>query len=509
MTHSGTDSGSEDAAQPGGETADDALQRVADTYRAAVRAVGVPGGLDELPIDGYDRTGVPTIATGVPVELPAGRVTVHGVGYGVSRAAAAVGALGELAEEAMWATAAAALRPRRASYAELVRERGAAGVADPVTLTLPAGSDHAAERPLDWVPVRRWRTGEDVLVPVEFVAATGDALPLDAPPGGWLITAITNGLGAGDTVERAVGHGLLELLQRDGDTVSFRALDQGVVVDDAGLSDPVTRALLERMRGAGIDVTVKLASTEFVCVVYCVGRDEEPGTSPLAVSAIGEAAATDRELAVRKAVLEFAASRARRVFSFGSLEAVRARHPDYLARELAVPLGEQEPRALAAMTEWTAMSAAELSSRLDATLFSRRAVVPLTELPTSFVHGPVEVLDVLLDRLADFDVLVATTEREGATVAKVVVPGLEVETLSYLRIGERVLRRLLERGSPLVGLGPARGSRLPVRLTAESTERIGGPAWLDRDAVDALVGPLYPLYREPSRHAVQRLAAGL
>jgi ribosomal protein S12 methylthiotransferase accessory factor len=33
-------------------------------------------------------------------------------------------------------------------------------------------------------------------------------------------------------------------------------------------------------------------------------------------------------------------------------------------------------------------------------------------------------------------------------------------------------------------------------------------AWLDRDRVDAVVGDLYPLYREPTRHAVGRAAAG-
>jgi len=73
-----------------------------------------------------------------------------------------------------------------------------------------------------------------------------------------------------------------------------------------------------------------------------------------------------------------------------------------------------------------------------------------------------------------------------------------------------VLRRLLDRGSDLVGLGaPTTADQLPVVLTPEATERVGGPAWLDRAAVERTVGELYPLYREPTRHAPQRLAAGL
>lgn len=489
-------------ANAGDDAADDGVDAdaAARRYRAALR----PGLREAIDITGYDRAGVPTVA--VTHALP-GAPAAHGVGYGVTVADATMGALGELAEEVLSERAFLALTPTRASYAELVGRRGVAGVVDPLTLVLPAGCDYTADRPLDWVPLRRWRTGEEVLVPVEFAASEPASLPAAPPPGGWLTTAISNGRGAGDTTERAVAHGLLELVQRDGDTVSFRALDQGLVVDDAALTDPLTRGLLDRLRATGIDATVKLASTELACVVYCVGRDTDPTTTPLAVTAIGEAAHPDREVAIRKAVLEFGASRARRAFAFGALDDVRGRHPDYLDAELAVPLGEQEPRALETMTDWTRRSAAELTALLEPTVLARRATVALQDLPTSPVRTPQDVLALMLDRLAEFDVLTLTTGDENARVAKVVVPGLEVETLSYLRIGERVLRRLLDRGDDFVGLGPATAPhRLPIPLTAAATERIGGPAWLDRRAVDAMVGPLYPLYREPSRHAVARLA---
>jgi thioglycine synthase len=71
------------------------------------------------------------------------------------------------------------------------------------------------------------------------------------------------------------------------------------------------------------------------------------------------------------------------------------------------------------------------------------------------------------------------------------------------------VERLLERGSDLVGLGdPPHAGAAPVALTDEGRARLGGPAWLDRAAVDRTVGELYPLYREPTRHAVARAAAG-
>ena len=61
-------------------------------------------------------------------------------------------------------------------------------------------------------------------------------------------------------------------------------------------------------------------------------------------------------------------------------------------------------------------------------------------------------------------------------------PGLEVETMSYGRIGERGVRRLRERDDPLVAVGarPDGPGWAAVHLTAEAQERLGGPAWFDR-----------------------------
>ncbi|KQS71153.1 YcaO-like family protein [Modestobacter sp. Leaf380] len=467
---------------------------------AAYRAALPPGELFELDLRGHDRTGVPTTAT----VWRSGDRAGHGVGYGATEAAAATGAWGELAEQVLLDDALLRVTPRTATYPELLAERGADRVADPRTLVLPAGAD--PDRPLRWLPTTRWATGEEVLVPAELVAPHATGIAGDPPPGGWLVTPITNGMGAGDTAERAVAHGIGELLQRDGNTVDFRALERGTVV--TGIDDPDACAAIAALEDAGLSVSVRLASTEFAVVVHAVATD--PATDvPVVVSAVGEAAAPDRAEAVRKAVLELASSRARRAFAFGPLDRVGALHPAYLAAELQHPLPPQETRALEAMTGWTGLSTAELSE-LMAPAWVRRDTVAYTDLPTSEVTGPAGTLALWQQRLTGFDLLVAHAQVGDVHVAKTLVPGLEVETLSYGRIGERVLRRLLERDSPLVGLGvPTTADRLPVRLTREATERVGGPAWLDTAEVRRTVGALYPLYREPTRHAPQRLAAGL
>ena len=331
------------------ERVDDTGRGPAERYRAAL-----PGRHHELAIEGYDRAGVPTLSAewasdGSGASGPSAQT---GVGYGDTAGGAATGAWGELTEELLLARHVARVRPVTGSYAGLARAHGADRVVDPVSLVLPAGCDASPDRPLLWLPAVRWRTGEQVLVPAEFVAASPGALPYGPPSGQWLTTPITNGLGAGDTLERAVLHGLLELVQRDGNTVSHRALDTGVVVDLAAAADPALHAVVDDLAARGIDVDVKLASTELATVVHAVGTDRaavagEAPVVPVALSALGEAAHPDPVQAARKAVLEYAASRARRAFAFGPLEEVRRRDPDYLERELARPLAAQEQRALA------------------------------------------------------------------------------------------------------------------------------------------------------------------
>jgi len=479
------------------------LTAVAASYRRNLP----PGRTRTFAYGGLDRLGVPVAAASHAFE---DGYHFDGYGYGATPAEAMVGALGELSEDAHSEHALAAAERIDGSYRDMVDRHGADGVADPLTLCLPAGSDYEPSMPTEWVACVRHSTGERVFVPVEFVAISrrqlGDRRRL--------ITPITNGQGAGLCGARALGHGLLELLQRDGNGLGFRALDRGVVLDLDGLADPGVRALLKRFADRGVRPVPKLAATEFgLCNLYVVGSDVDPGSDlPIKLTACGEAAHPDRVRALRKALLEFAAARARKAFMHGPLGAVAAvAEPGYLDHYLdTLSVDGEEPRALAAMVDWISSDASRLRGLLAGTVLSERSVVPFATVPTAdpaSVAAPADLLALVAGRLraAGLDVLYAENSPAGGEVyaRKAIVPGLEVETMSYYRIGERGVRKLLDQGSPLAGLGrPPAGAR-PVRLTAEAADRLGGPAWLDTEAVDAAVGHLYPLYREPSSHAAQ------
>lgn len=427
----------------------------------------------EFPIHGLDRLGVPVWATAA---WTADGVFCNGVGYGYDEEAARLSAWGELAESWFAHEALAALAVVEASYAEL----GSTAL-DPRRAPLPAGSEWTREQPRRWV-----RAQDGTLVLVELAASRHADLPTGYAP---LFTPVTNGLGAGPAARE---HGIRELLQRDGNSVSYRALDRGIGVNLDGLTDPVALELLARYDAAGLDVRVKLAGISCgVASVYCVGRDRDLADAPhpLALAACGEAAQPRRELAVRKALLEFAAARSRRIFNHAPFRALEGVIPAaYLDRFRSAPLRSEEHRSLRATLDWARLDARATAARLEG-IHAVRETVALASLPDADAvdlagHG-MEALWVPF----------------GALAGKAIVPSLEVESLSYARVGPRNLARLVEAGVGFAGHGPPPPGAEPLVLPEDE------PAgWLDLAAMDAVVGDLYALYREPGRHVAAMAA---
>ena len=373
---------------------------------------------------------------------------------------------------------------------------------------------------LEWVEARRHPTREPVLVPVEFVAPRFADLGPDFDRAAALAVPITNGLGAGLTHSHALAHGVLELLQRDGNSVHYRALDRGLLVELGEgfeqVRDPRTRSLLQTLDEAGIEILVKLADTSFgLPNLYVVGYDRDPARAPQAISlsACGEAVHPDRERALAKALREFVSARARKAFNHGPLAPVRAAAPaGYLESFGPGALRNEDPRALAGMERWMRLDHATYFEEIRHPLFDVRARVRFDELPTVAVPDSPALLALLTERLAQSGLEILSVEftPPGSPVValKAIVPGLEVETMTYQRIGARNLRRLLSRGSPLVGVGPdgRPAGALPVRLSPTDAATFDGEPWFDPAALQRIVGPLYPLYREPGRHVIGLLA---
>ena len=487
-------------------------------YRAALPA----GELNEFALSDADRLGIHCHSA---VFYPDNGPHKGGVGYGLASDAAQCGAYGELTED-FWAHQALEAWPKmRASFAEL-KSRGRKAI-DPLDLCLEAGSLYDEHIELDWVEIEKL-SGEKFLIPLEFVACGWSDLPEIGNPAlgetrrGFLVTPITNGLGAGTTREMAVIHGLLELLQRDGNGLSIRALATTDALDLSTIHDPIARELLDKFEREGVDVVVKLASTDRdIPGFYVSGIDRaeaENGASGVMALGGGEACHPVAVVALRKALMEFAAARARIAFFHGPLAiAQRIAPTGYLDefRENFAPQDE-EPRALESLSAWAKLSLDEVRENM-APVHRVENWIDFADVPTqpeSLGEDKIALLNFVVEKLRadDLEVLVADfspADKEVFSV-KVIVPGLEVETLSYGRIGRRNVERLIEiarAGGPiLAGIGALMPGALPVLLSVQAQAKLGGAAWFDAHAAAQVVGPLYSIYREPGRHAVALLA---
>ncbi len=478
------------------------LADVIDHYRTVLSRFGR---LVDFDISDLDRLGIPVTSCSLLVD---GRFRHHGNGYGATPEAAEVSGLGELAENVVSAAGLAEqyAAARTGSYAELVATVGRDRVADPRRLGLPAGSPYDDAMPLVWLPVTRVSTGERVWLPEDFVASgSGEVRGRNR-----LITPISNGRGAGLDDERAFSHGMLELLQRHTNGLRFRALDRRSPVVDPDTLPESVRALMSRFEAHGLRPVIKHAATAYgVTSTYVTGVDPVPGAG-VRVTAGGEAAHPSAEVSVTKALLEYANSRTRKAFFFGDRTATQAVAPAAYWEHLG-EVGHGEARAYEAMVAWTRLPEETLRA-LTAPVESRTVAYPdVAGAPVA--EDPKSVQEHLIGALAgaglDHDVLVARTEVDGVVATKVVVTGLEVETLSYGRIGELGVRDALSGGLDLVRVQPQPSGTHTARvvLTPEAEERLGGPAWFSYAMADDIVGPLYPLYREPPRHAVEFPAA--
>ena len=464
-----------------------------------------------------DRLGIPLWCVALWTEAG---VYYDGFGYGAGAQGAQIGAWGEILESYCAALYLEKAPRVVASFNEL--EAAGRNAIEPPLLCLNAGSDYSSNKKLHWLEVENL-SKQKTLVPLEAVAVY-PAQAAEIPTENWLFRPITNGLGAGASLAQAVAHGALETVQRDGNCITFRAMDIGQRIELDQVKSPETRALLAHLDTNGIEIIPKLAGiVAGIPVIYVVGYDRDLSRAEFSmqISACGEAAHPDREIALAKALREYVSGRARKHFMHGTLDKLaRVAPARYVRKMTGDEIGKQEDRALLAAIDWATATNREIFRRIEKPILETRSTVKFSEIPTvEFPDGDWEAIlkhlqKQFAERLntkilyADFSAFAP----DGVYVVRAIVPKMEGETMSYGRIGRRNLERLLERQrtderiGKLVAFGddekPA--SALPIHLTEKDAADFPN-AWLDPKAIAAQVGEFYALYREPESFAVGRI----
>ena len=497
------------------------LNSAVDTYRRFLEG----NDLQIFDISSLDRIGIPIYLASLRAD---GGFINNGVGYGNTSTEALVGALGEMSETFHVHRALKSAPACEAiSYSEMVHHFGADQVIDPLTLCLSAGYAYHDKLPLRWVAVTRLGDSARCWAPREAVAFSGFSYDMHSShvvlqnngESAKLFPPITCGLGAGLTIEQALSHGVLELLQRDGNCTSFRAMDQGIDIELDVIESEEIKATLSHLHSLGLRVRAKLASTEFELINLFVIAEPIDSSStseafPLVATACGEAVHQNRERALSKALHEFISSRSRKTFMHGSIDNVRALAPAaYLQNNLEAAQPQlEEPKALTEMASWLTKSQAELFDLLRGTVFSSRETVKFSSLASTAdnrVFNPKDRLDDLVGRLAAQDIHIyyfdgSPDGADGPAVIRAIAPGLEGETLSYWRIGARGAKRLLARQSGLVSQRYPQAQHIAISLRPAAQEALGGPVYFKVPEWEKTLSGHYPLYREPSPHTAQK-----
>ena len=474
--------------------------------------------LYEFSTTALDRLGIPLCCVAAWTDE---NVYYDGFGYGAGEAGAKIGAWGEIMES-YFADKFICRAPRIvASFNQLKAQNR--NCVEPPLFCLNAGGNYSPDREIIWIEVNNFSGRGDgkTLAPLESVAVY-PAHAAEIEPENLLFRPITNGLGAGASLAQAVAHGALEIVQRDGNCLTFRAMDIGQRIELDEVKSAETSELLAFLDAEGIEIIPKLAGVVAgIPVIYVVGYDRDLSRAEFSmqISACGEAAHPDREIALNKALREYISGRARKHFMHGTLDKLaRVAPAAYVEKMAAEDIGGQENRALEAVIEWATATNEEVFKKIEKPILESRSVIKFSELPTTeFAEGDWEAILVHLQKqfasigteilYADF----SGNAPDGIYVARAIVPQMEGETMSYGRIGRRNLERLLERQKAderigkLVGFGEdvKPETALPIHLTDK--DALDYPnAWLDPAAVVGQVGEFYALYREPESFAVGR-----
>lgn len=141
-----------------------------------------------------------------------GKVPIFAAGKGLTPLDARVGTMMEAVER--YSARSPSMVPVVGSYRQM-QKRGDAEVVDPRTLILISPDSYNEDLELEWVVGTDLGSGEDIWVPAD--AAT---LLYQPQLAGRVCCDTATGLGAGNTVEEAVSHGLTEVIEHDAWTLA-------------------------------------------------------------------------------------------------------------------------------------------------------------------------------------------------------------------------------------------------------------------------------------------------
>lgn len=362
-------------------------------------------------ITGLDRLGIPVYSCIRPTAA-GGAISVYN-GKGATPVAARVSAIMEGIERCS-----AEMHTDPVLVSRYSMLPGDIPAIDPADLILPAGADPDAQIP--WVEGYDIAGNEPVLLPAHAVC---HPLPPGYEP---LFRTNTNGIASGNTLEEAIFHGLMEVIERDAWSIVEATRYTGKRITD--ITDPISSDLVDRFSQTGIDLILRDITSDLGIPTCAAVADDTVLCDPsLLVTGMGTH--TTPEIAILRSITEVAQSR---------LTQIHGAREDTVVADMRRQIGY------------------ERTKRFNGYWFRENGTIPFVELPTEpsddLLTDIRHVCDTLVSAGYERVIVTDLTRPDiGVPVVRVVVPGLEVFAMDQERSGERcrnARRNRLSRSKP-------------------------------------------------------------
>ncbi len=375
-----------------------------ETLGMARKAAPIAGITRVAEITGLDRLGIP-VFTSVRPKAAEGSVTVYN-GKGFTAEEAEVSAIMEglerfSAEKGGFATV-------FGTMAELAGERH---LVDPRRLILPGVRQYHEGERLEWAAGTSLFSRGEVLVPAESVFH-----PYERE--NQLFRTNTNGLAAGNAMEEAVFHALMEVIERDAwslfEVDSSRA--RNLALSDCATHSGPVGDLITRLRSASVEPHLKDITSD-VGITTIAGAIDDESSKDAALLSLGVGTHLVPEIAVLRALTEAVQSR---------LTTIHGTREDTFKAEYVRRIGYDRMKRI--NRKWFSPSAEDAR---------------FVDLPTHKSDDFLDDINFTLSRLKTVGLGEAiavdlTREDTGIPAVRVVVPGLEVFALDKERGGMRL-----------------------------------------------------------------------
>ncbi|NKQ39232.1 MAG: YcaO-related McrA-glycine thioamidation protein [Methanosarcinales archaeon] len=349
-----------------------------------------------------DRIGIPVFSTIRPIAMK-GAISIYS-GKGITESHARISAIMEGFERAYAEPNGLQTKDKFIDSYEKIQESH--NTINPIHLTLPGKLINNTN--IEWTEGWDLLNKESVFVPSNAVYH-----PYDSEQSSKLFRSNTNGLAAGNTIEEAILHGLLEVVERDALSIAEFNRNSGkeIILDN---ENSINFTLFNKFKNADIELRLWLLSHDTDITTVVASTDDLKLKDP-ALLVMGAGSHLNPEIAIRRAITEVAQSR---------LVQIHGTREDTDREKFVRTVGHERMK------------------RLNKIWYKQGETIQSSKLKDISCNMPFKNIETVLNQIKHIskNVVVINLSKEniGTFVVRLIIPGFEVYTVDRERIGMRM-----------------------------------------------------------------------